>query len=155
MPWKTHTHGTINPVSGSISMLTKLIYMFLLVVLTTVGIAYENFTLGLAAKSADGPFYCNTLMSGGSDDTVMIFVLSLFSIPLAARIIRLYREISIAKVAVFYIVMALSVAELFIASLDCAEILYTAFGIPDFHLAIALIALPASALMLWKIRSGK
>lgn len=136
-------------------MTNKAIYMFFLAVLTTVGVTYENVSAGLAAKSVNGPFYCNTLMNSGSDDTVMVFVFSLFLIPLAARFVRLHREISFFEVVIFCVVMALSIAGLFIASLDCAEIFYTAFGIPDFYLAVALIALPAGALMLWIIRSGE
>lgn len=136
-------------------MTHKAIYMFFLVVLSTVGITYENVSAGLAAKSVNGPFYCSNLKSSGSDDTAMLFVFSLFLIPLAARFIRLHRDISFAEVVVFYVVMALSIAGLFLASLDCAEILYTAFGVPDLYLASALIALPISAIMLWKIRSER
>jgi hypothetical protein len=133
-------------------MRSRLIYSLLLTVLSFIGISYDNLSRGLAARTPDGPFYCNGLLSSGGDDSAMVFAFSLFFIPLIVRLYRFVHEISAVEVWLFVGALVVSVLALILATLDCAQVLYTAFGIPDLYLASVLIALPLSAFMLWKNR---
>ena len=133
-------------------MRSRLIYSLLLTMLSFIGVSYDNLSRGLAARTPDGPFYCNEMLSSGGDDSAMVFAFSLFFIPLIVRLWRFGHEVSAVEVWLYVGALAMSVFALFVATLDCAEILYTAFGIPDLYLASVLVALPLSALALWKNR---
>ncbi|MFC6759351.1 hypothetical protein ACFQFQ_07365 [Sulfitobacter porphyrae] len=122
--------------------------------LSFIGISYGNLSRGLAARTPDGPSYCNELLSSGGDDSAMVSAFSLFFIPLIVRLYRFVHEISAVEVWLFVGAIVVSVLALFLATLDCAQVLYTAFGIPDLYLASVLVALPLSAFMLWKNRLG-
>lgn len=131
----------------------KIAYAALLTALGTIGAIYEQLSFGLAAKGTSGPFYCKELMSSGGDDSVVIITFSLFFIPLAVRLIRSRMTVSGVEVGLFWCVAVLSVGALLLSSLDCADILYTAFAVPDPYLAALVLMLPLSAYLLWKIRS--
>lgn len=133
-------------------MRNRLIYTFLLAVLSFIGLSYETLSRGLAARTPDGPFYCDELLSSGGDDSAMVFAFALFFMPLIVRLYRFVREISVVEVWLYLGALAVSVLALFLATLDCAQIFYTAFGIPDMYLATVLVTLPFSAFMLWKSR---
>ena len=134
-------------------MLDKIFYTALLMVLGIIGAAYEKLSLGLAMTGTTGPFYCNELKSSGGDDTAVIFVFALFFIPLAVRLVRFRHNVSGIEVGLYYFISAISAGSLLIAALDCGEVFYTAFVIPDWYLIAVIGALPLSAFSLWRIRS--
>ena len=115
-----------------------------LAIMFAVGLRYEAISPGLAAPTPGGPFFCNGLLSSGGDDSVMIAGLALFAIPFLSRLPGFFQPPSRLELAVFAGVVAVALSCLFLASLDCAHIFYTAFAVPDPPLAAALIALPLS-----------
>ncbi|MHA3915378.1 hypothetical protein [Halovulum sp. GXIMD14793] len=126
----------------------------LLAWLVYIGLRYEELSLGLAAPGETGPFYCRNLLSSGSDDNVMIFVFVIFVVPMSLRVLRVSRSVAFYERMSLWVCIAVTCAVLFIASLDCASIFYTAFVVPDMLLASALIALPLVAVLLSRIASG-
>ena len=128
------------------------VYLASLVVMIVVGFGYGTLSPGLAARTSGGPFYCKELMSSGSDDDAMIFVFALFIVPLIARVSRLRRGITHIELVMFSACAFAGCFSLWLASVDCASIFYTAFVVPDFALASALMALALSTASLAVLR---
>jgi hypothetical protein len=82
----------------------------------------------------------------------MILAFSLFSLPLAMRIIRYNERIVRSEMIVFLCCWAATTFALWLASLDCASVFYTAFLLPDPLLASALLALLVSMISLIVLR---
>ncbi|WP_300896320.1 hypothetical protein [Roseovarius sp.] len=120
--------------------------------MVVVGFGYDSFSPGLAERSSNGPFFCKQLMSSGSDDDALLMAFVLFMVPLTIRTLRARRRIAIFEMAVFSLCAFVSCFALWLASLDCASILYTAFFVPDPALAGALVALVLSTAMLISLR---
>ena len=123
-------------------------YMASLLLMVFIGLQYDNLSSGLASYTSQGPFFCNELLSSGGDDSAMVFAFVLFSIPLLLRAARWKRPANKLEVAIFGACLACTCLALFLATLDCASIFYTAFVVPDFYLVSALIALPLSTFAL-------
>lgn len=123
-----------------------------LIVMVVVGFGYDSFSPGLAGRSSNGPFFCKQLMSSGSDDDALLMAFVLFMVPLTIRTLRARCRIAIFEMAVFSLCAFVSCLALWLASLDCASILYTAFFVPDPALAGALVALVLSTAMLISLR---
>jgi hypothetical protein len=113
-----------------------------------VGLRYQAHSPGLAAPTGQGPFYCNWLMSSGGGDSAMVTTFAVFLVPLLFRLARILRPPSGIELAVYVASFLLVCLALFLASLDCAHILYTAFVVPDHWLALALVSLAGSAVFL-------
>lgn len=142
--------------------ITDYAYPVLLALMVLVGLCYPQLSPGLAAPggaygsgagSAAGPFYCHQLLSAGGDDDGMITAFSLFLWPLAWRLLRWRAAVGAAERALFWLCTGLVAIALWLASLDCAAILYTAFVLPDPWLATALLALPLAAFCLHRPRA--
>ena len=103
-------------------------------------------------QMAQGPFYCRDLISSGSDDTAMISAFCLFVPPLGMRLLRFGKPVGFAEFLLLICCQFLALAALALASLDCAEILYTALRLPDPLLAAALLCLPLSLAALIALR---
>ncbi len=82
----------------------------------------------------------------------MVVALSLFVLPLIVRVANMRRAPSLFELLLFHFVAAIAIIALWMATLDCAQLFYTAFVVPDFYLAAGLITLPLSLLAFWKIR---
>ncbi len=130
----------------------SLVYVASLVVMVVVGLGYDNFSPGLAAPSSGGPFFCKNLMSSGSDDDAMIFAFVVFVVPLTIRILKPRDGITNFESVAFFLCAFAACFALWLASLDCASIFYTAFVVPDVALAGALGALALSTAMLTCLR---
>ena len=100
-------------------------YIASLIVMVVVGFGYDSFSPGLAERSSNGPFFCKQLMSSGSDDDALLMAFVLFMVPLTIRTLRARRRIAIFEMAVFSLCAFVSCFALWLASLDCASILYT------------------------------
>ncbi|MEQ5872193.1 hypothetical protein J4E08_20195 [Sagittula sp. NFXS13] len=134
-------------------MLLQTAYLFFLTLMCFVGFTYGRYTDGAAARTLDGPYFCNELQSSGSDDTAVIgFAFIFFSLPLLIRLLRFSKGVSKFEIGVLGVSTIVAVGALLLASLDCAEIFYTAFGVPDPHLAAALLVLPTSLALLIRMR---
>ncbi len=120
----------------------NLVYLTLLAWVTTVGAAFDTLSRGLAARTAEGPFFCSELQSSGGDDDAMMFAFVIFAIPLAVRIFRSGRAFSGYELALVWGCGGVGGVALWLASLECAEVFYTAFAVPDATLASILIAVP-------------
>lgn len=96
----------------------------------------------------NGPLYCKELFSSGGDDDALLGAFVLFVFPLALRLVRLICPIAICEVWLYGICACFAIFSLYLASLDCADIFYTAFGIPDPILAFALIVMPVCGFLL-------
>lgn len=127
-------------------------YVASLIVMVVVGLGYDSFSRGLAGRSSNGPFFCKELMSSGSDDDAMLIAFVLFIVPLTIRGLRARRRIACFELVVFSLCAFVSCFALWLASLDCASIFYTAFFVPDPALAGALVALVLSTAMLISLR---
>lgn len=127
-------------------------YVALLSIMVVVGLNYEAVSPGLAAPGGDGPLFCRQLLSSGGDDEVMITAFGLFFLPLALRLVRMNRPVAGYEVVLLWVCLGVAGAALMLASLDCASILYTAFGVPDLWLAGAMLAMPAAAAALAGLR---
>ncbi|MGD9919701.1 MAG: hypothetical protein AB7U46_16975 [Paenirhodobacter sp.] len=127
-------------------------YIASLIVMVVVGFGYSSLSPGLATRTSSGPFFCNQLMSSGSDDDAMLFAFALFILPLTIRILRAWRRIARVELVVFGLCAFVSCVALWLASLDCASIFYTAFIVPDPALAGALVALLLSTVTLVSLR---
>ncbi|MFC4732636.1 hypothetical protein [Salipiger abyssi] len=128
------------------------VYIGSLAAMSLVGLGYDSLSLDLAAPGPDGPFFCRELQSSGGDDSLMVLVFGTFTIPLLLRVIRFGRQFSSIETATFSICLGLTLVSLWIASLDCASLLYTAIFVPDPLLAIALIAIPVATTTLLALR---
>lgn len=134
-------------------MFLRTAHILFVALLCAVGFTYGSYTGGAATRTTDGPFYCNELHSSGGDDTAVIgFAFVLFSLSLLIRLFRFFKSVSRFEVGVHTVSLLAAIGILFIASLDCAQIFYTAFGVPDLHLAAALLSLPISLALLIGIR---
>ncbi|MGC9370284.1 MAG: hypothetical protein ACP5DX_12150 [Paracoccaceae bacterium] len=127
-------------------------YVTSLALTIVVGLRYDALSSGLAAPGPQGPFFCKELLSSGSDDDALVAAFGLFAIPLLLRAFRWNRGIAGFEVVAFGVCFGATCFALWLASLDCASIFYTAFVVPDPFLAGALIALPASAAALAWLR---
>lgn len=116
--------------------------------MTLVGFAYTKLSRGLAAYTSEGPFFCHELLSSGSEDDTMISAFVLFLLPLMLRLALIKRSLSWIELLLFCFCLAVTLLALWLAGLDCADVFYTAFVLPDPTLAGALIALPSSAIAL-------
>ena len=109
---------------------------------------YREISRGLAAPAGDHPFYCHDLMSSGSDDDSMLLLFAVFIAPCALRALRLTAQVSKYEIAPFLLAAVMSVIGTTMANLDCADVLYTAFIVPDIPLAAALASIPIAAIIL-------
>ncbi|ERI15304.1 hypothetical protein O206_19700 [Ochrobactrum sp. EGD-AQ16] len=120
------------------------IYLLSLSLMIWVGLAYESLSPGLASPELAGPLYCKELFSSGSDDDGMIGAFALFSLPFALRLFRIDRAVTSFEIAALFFCVTMTIIALWLASLDCASIFYTAFVLPDLPLGSALVSLPVS-----------
>ncbi len=128
------------------------IYLLSLSIMIWVGLAYESLSPGLAFPEPTGPLYCKELFSSGSDDDAMIGAFALFSLPFVLRLFRIRRAVASFEIAVLFFCVALTIFALWLASLDCASIFYTAFVLPDLSLGSALVSLPVSVVSICLLR---
>ena len=134
-------------------MILRSAYLLLLALMCAFGLTYGSYSGGAASYTPDGPFFCNELLSSGGEDTLIIgFAFILFGLPLLVRLLRFYKTVSKFEVGVYCFSALAAIIALGLASLDCAQIVYTAFGIPDLYLAAALISLPISLFLLIRMR---
>ncbi len=129
-------------------------YITLLAAVAYIGQHWEVLSPGFTSPTDNGPSFCKELFSSGSDDDAMMGAFMLFVLPLALRLFRLLRPVAKYEVWLFYICVSLAIFSLMLANLDCADIIYTAFGIPDLVLAFVLIAMPLTALLLFYLRTN-
>ena len=135
-------------------MFLRTAYLFLVALMCAVGLTYGLYSGGAAAFTDDGPFFCDELRSSGGDDTAVVgFAFALFGLPLLVRLLQFFKAVSKIEAGVYYFTAFTAIIFLFLASLDCAQIFYTAFRVPDPHLAVALVSLPASFLLLVRMRT--
>ncbi|QDC10849.1 hypothetical protein FHY55_17120 [Oceanicola sp. D3] len=122
--------------------------------ITWIGLWWPGRAKGFVPGPAEGePFYCNQLMSTGGEDDLMVALFLVFALPLAVRAIAmLFAGPGRAELALWGLATSLAGFGLFLASLDCAAVFYTAFTLPAPGLAAALIALPLSGVLLWALR---
>ncbi|MCU1126875.1 hypothetical protein JAK51_11675 [Stenotrophomonas maltophilia] len=128
-----------------------LAYIMLLALLASTPWIWQKWSPG--GFAAPGPFFCKELLSSGGDDDVMIMAFIVFALPLVLRVIRLLCRVGVYEVWLFYICVAFVGFSLMLASLDCADVFYTAFVLPDPALAAALLAIPVAALVLAYLRA--
>ncbi|MFZ7090067.1 hypothetical protein [Primorskyibacter sp. 2E233] len=133
--------------------IASLTYAALLFLMAFVGVKIGDLSAGLASPSQGGPFFCRNLLSSGGDDDAMLFAFAVFSIPMVVRVFRFKRRVAGYEIVAFALCVLSTCFSLFLASLDCASIFYTAFSIPDTLLAAALASMPMSAILLFKLRS--
>ncbi len=126
----------------------NLSYIATQTLLAFTGLTYHSLSPGLALSVSGGAFFCRELLSAGSDDDAMILVFSLFSLPLLLRVFWSRRKVTPFEIIVLLCCVAAAVVSLWVASLDCADVVFTAFVLPDRLLASALMALPVSVAML-------
>lgn len=117
-----------------------------------IGLSYGDLSDGLAGRTSEGPFFCDDLMSSGSDDSAMVFSFFVFAMPMVLRLARFRRQANSLEILVFAASVLIACLSLSLASMDCASILYTVFKVPDFYLGAALIALPVSTVALAMLR---
>ena len=129
----------------------NLLYLALLGWVTTVGAAFDALSRGLTARTTEWPFLCAELQSSGGDDDAMIFVFVIFAVPLAVRIIRTGRAFAGYELALVWGCAGVGGVALWLASLECAEVFYTAFAVPDSALASILIAVPVLCGLGWTL----
>ena len=135
-------------------MILRMAYLLLLALMCALGWTYGSYSGGAAAFTLDGPFFCSELRSSGGDDTAVVgFAFTLFGLPLLVRLLQFFKAVSKIEAGIYYFSALAAIMFLFLASLDCAQIFYTAFGIPDPYLAVALVSLPASFLLLVRMRT--
>ncbi len=122
------------------TIICSALYLFCLGSMIFVGLNYEAMTDGLAGNVDGIPFYCRELMSSGGDDDVMIGTFGIFVFPFALRLFLIWRDFTRFEMVIYFIALGLVVFALILSSLDCADIFYTVFFVPDFMLAWAIIS---------------
>lgn len=131
------------------------IYLACLSLMVFVGLNYDAISPGLAAWGSDRPFFCSELLSSGGDDSAMVFAFALYALPLVLRIILFNQRVTTFELAMFLCCGLATAFALWLASLDCASLFYTAFVLPDPFLASALLALPIATISLVALRKSK
>jgi hypothetical protein len=112
-----------------------------------VGLNFASLSNGLASNAGAEPFYCRNLKSSGSDDDVMIFAFSVFLVPFLLRLVRIKRWMAKFEAVNYFLCLGLVALALIVASMDCADVFYTAFVVPDLLLSLALISALLSAVL--------
>lgn len=136
-------------------MILRMAYLFLVALMFAIGLVYTPYSDGAAAFTPDGPFFCTKLRSSGEDDTVIVaLAFMLFGLPLLVRLLRFLKDVSSIEAGIYYVTAVVAILFLYLASVDCAQIFYTAFAVPDPLLAVALTSLPASLIILIRMRTG-
>ena len=134
-------------------MILRTAYLLLVALMSAVGWTYGSYSGGAAALTLDGPFFCDGLRSSGGEDTGVIgMAFTVFSLPLLVRLLQFFKGVSRIEAGIYCFAALAAITFLFLASLDCAQIFYTAFGLPDPYLAAALVSLPLSFLLLVRMR---
>jgi hypothetical protein len=127
-------------------------YVLCLFVQVYVGFVWPGGGPGFAAPTADGPLFCADLVSSGGDDDAMMIAFLLMLLSAAVRILRWGQSANRIELAVFWLSVALIVATLWLASLDCANVLYTAFTLGHPLLLAGLVALTGAAVLMTAAR---
>lgn len=131
------------------------IYLACLSLMVFVGLNYDAISPGLAVRGFDGPFFCAELLTSGGDDSAMVFAFALFALPLVLRIILFNQRVTTFELTMFLCCGTATAFALWLASLDCASLFYTAFVLPDLFLASALFALPVATISLFALRRSQ
>jgi hypothetical protein len=118
----------------------SVLYLLCLGSMIFVGLYYEALSDGLSANAGGIPLRCRELMSSGGQDDVMIFSFAIFVVPFVLRLLLILRDFTRFEMATYSIALGLVAFALLLASMDCAEIFYTAFFVPDLLLAWAIIS---------------
>jgi hypothetical protein len=129
------------------------LYLLALAIQIVIGFYWPGNSNGFAAKTVTGPFYCNELLSSGGDDSTMVVVFVLLFIPLLIRVFLFTRRVSIWELGTFVLTASIVVVGFYAATLDCAEFFYTAFGVPDIPLQIAIYSFLMSIYLIFRLRS--
>ena len=122
-----------------------------------VGLNFESLSNGLASNAGAEPFYCRSLKSTGSDDDVMIFAFTVFLVPFLLRLMRIKRGMATFEAVNHFLCLGFVAFALIVASMDCANVFYTAFVLRDPLLALGLISALASTvlvLLLFRMRGS-
>ncbi|WP_213548973.1 hypothetical protein [Vannielia litorea] len=119
--------------------------------ITWIGLWWPDRAEGFVPGPSEGdPFYCNRLMSAGGEDDLMVSFFLVFALPGVLRLIgAVFTRPSRVELGIWGVATTVAAFGLFLASLDCAAVFYTAFRLPAPELAAALLAIPASGLILW------
>ncbi|MEC7964694.1 MAG: hypothetical protein VX083_14515 [Pseudomonadota bacterium] len=128
--------------------LASTIYLLCLGEMIMVGYSFGFGPLEFAARGPDGPFSCQALLSSGGDDDAMVLAFVLFAVPFAMRSFQFRTAPRALEICVFVGVLLIVTGALTLASFDCAEVLYTAFVVPNLMLAVAIMAMPVSGALL-------
>lgn len=107
---------------------------------------------GLLASTPGGPFRCSDLSSSGGDDDAMLLAFTLSIFPLGLRLWRWKCPPDRFELAVLGAALGVSVLSLFLAQLDCAEIMSTLLLSRDWEPRGALMAVVLAPLALWNLR---
>ena len=128
------------------------LYIIFLCVIVGIGLFYTSVSNGFAAPTGDRPFFCRELKGGGSADEVMLLTLIIFLVPALIRLFRFNRRPGLWEAFVYLSCLLLASVALLVAGLDCASLIYTAFGVPDLWLATLLISIPVTAILMTVLR---
>lgn len=118
-------------------------YSILLAIAASAGALFAIGPVGFTAQTPDGPFFCAKLQSSGSDDDAMMLLYLFFAVPAFIRLIRMRNLVGRVEIVCYLAAVGLALTALWLAQLDCAEPLFTAFVLrsPALLTAIAAAAL--------------
>ena len=130
----------------------NLLYLASLATISVVGLMWNTVSHGFHASG--GEFLCRELKSSGGDDDAMVVMFITLIIPMIIRLMRIKKPYARMELLVLLLCLGLSVFGLWLAALDCADILDTAFAVPDYALQAALLGMVlalACGFALWRI----
>ncbi|WP_157946833.1 hypothetical protein [Thalassobius sp. I31.1] len=115
--------------------------------------SWEYYSPGFAANSSTGAVFCRELLSSGSDDSAMVLMFMIMILPFIFRLARFRYPPKAVETSVFAVCVLLVIGALYLASLDCAQVFYTAFVVPDFMLLAALVSLAGAVWSIYRLRT--
>lgn len=126
----------------------NLLYLVVTGGMVFVGLRWPELSPGLAAGGGEAPFYCKNARSAGGEDDAMLLLFVIFAAPLVWRLLRWQRGVRRVECVGLAVAVAMGIWALWLASLDCAQVFYTAFTLGDVALIAVLAGMPLSVLLL-------
>jgi hypothetical protein len=116
-----------------------------------VGLNFSELSNGLASRTSGDPFYCGAGFGSQADSNAMVFAFVVFAIPSVTRLVRFNKPMSFFEFGLHLFCLCFVIVAFFLATMDCGDIFYTAFILPDLYFASALVSLLFSTVIATKL----
>ena len=132
-------------------VLLSALYLSGLATMIFVGWNFSELSNGLASRTSGDPFYCGGGLGSQPDSNAMVFAFIVFIISSFIRLVQFNKPMSFFEFGLHLFCLCFVILAFYLAVMDCGDILYSAFILPDLYLASALVSLLFSTLLAAKL----